>query len=110
MNKTLRLLFIFVISNLIIVNANAKSKKTHDSICGPRVPEIEYDKAIVIAIKTFATYQIIDSAFIDYISLECKEKKYFWIVGFRRRAYESGHLLIYVYMDGATKTLVVKDG
>lgn len=68
------------------------------------------ERAVQIAANALAKTQAVESVFIDFVSLECQAKKQFWVVGFRRRAYESGHLLIYVHMDGATEKSVVKDG
>lgn len=100
--------FVFVITVLFSVMSKAKSES--GSACGPGEPVIEYSEAITIAKKSQARYFPTDGSFIDLVKLDCKNKKHIWVVGFRRKEYESGHLLIYVYMDGSTKTSVVKDG
>lgn len=110
MSKILKLLFIVVATTFFVFGANAKEERTHGSLCTTRVPKIEINGAIEIAVKAFSKLQATDSSYIDSISLECKEKKQYWIVGFRRRAYETGHLLIYIYMDGTTEISVEKDG
>ena len=110
MKKILKLLFIVAVGTSIPFGASAKEEKTAESLCVPRVPPIEIDRAMKIAIDALSKIQAVESSYMDSISLECKHKKQYWIVGFRRRAYETGHLLVYVHMDGATDISVVKDG
>jgi len=100
--------FIFIISILASPTLNAKAKRS--SICEPREPVIKYTQAIKIAKESLVKYLAVDDAFIDLVKLSCQNQKHIWIIGFRRKAYESGHLLIYLHMDGRTKTSVVKDG
>ena len=95
---------------MLIGNAMAKSKIEKSAICTPRVPSIKYYDAIDIAIKTVKKYLAIVDAYIDIIELNCLNNKYVWTIGFRRKAYGSGHLLIYVYMDGSSETSIGKDG
>jgi len=105
MNK---IIFTIALIIFFISSVNAKAEKS--SICEPREPKIDYVQAISIAKKALVVYLPVEGSYIDLVSLSCNKKKYMWTIGFRRKAYESGHLLIYVYMDSSTKVSVVKDG
>lgn len=109
-NKILRLLFVSVVAATVSLGANAKEERTSRSLCATRVPQIEIDRAMKIAFDAIAKVKAVEIFYIDSVSLECKHKKQYWVVGFRRRAYESGHMLVYVHMDGTTEISVVKDG
>lgn len=97
--------------NFFVGNALAKAERTTGTTCESRVPKIEYSQAVKIALHNggVLTPNLKDS-FIDSISLECKENIQFWSIGFRQREYETGHYIVYVYMDGSVKNSVVKDG
>lgn len=89
-----------------ITSAEAKRK----SFCKPGEPKINYIQAIEIAKKTLVTYQVVEETFIDLVKLNCKNQKHTWSIGFRRKSYESGHMLININMDGTSKVSIVKDG
>ena len=94
----------------LTVGAGAKKEKVKSALCTPRIPVIEFEKALAIATRAVSRIQAAESVFIDKAVLICKDNRHYWVVGFRRRAYESGHLLIHVYMDGSTRLISVKDG
>lgn len=100
--------FTLMLTVSIPIIANAKAERS--TVCEPREPAIEYNQAIEIAKKSLRVYlSVQDTFFIDLVELQCQKHENVWIIGFRRKKYESGHLLIYVHMDGNTKITVVKD-
>lgn len=107
---------IFYIISILVLTTQpvsiiyAKAKVERSSICEPRVPKINYIQAVEIAQKVSKKYYRVGNAFIDMIQLSCENNEHFWLVGFRRKAYESGQLLVYIYMNGKTKTSIKKDG
>ena len=96
---------------IFVCTANAKAERAAGSICEPRVPAISFDQAIEIANKYISSQKItLNKNFIDYVSLECKKNVHYWVVGYRVKEHETGHYIVYVYMDSSTKATVVKDG
>lgn len=106
----LKLLCIVVLTTSIPFLANAKEERTQALLCAQRVPKIEINRAMQLAINAFSKLQPTEDSYMDFVSLECKQNKQYWVVGFRRRAYETGHLLVYIDMNGKTEVSVVKDG
>jgi len=87
------------------------AKRKSGSVCDPRVPIVNMTKAIGIANKYLISRGFdLNEQFIDYIELKCENKIHFWVVGYRVRKNETGHFLVFVYMDNSTKSTVVKDG
>lgn len=102
--------FITVILASLFLSEIAIAERAQGNICNPRVPTLEYEKAINIANNAIANSHTIGESFIDLVMLECINNVYQWKVGFRNKAHESGHFIVYVLMDGSTKTLAAKDG
>ncbi len=106
-----KIILALALTIILISTANAKAERAAGSICKPRVPAISFNQAISIANKYISSQNIsLKKNFIDYVSLECKESVHYWVVGYRLKEYETGHYIVYVYMDSSTKATVVKDG
>jgi hypothetical protein len=106
-----RILIIIIFTIFVVENSLAKAERAAVATCESRVPKIEYSQAVQIALHNGGVLTPnLKESFIDSISLECKENKQFWSIGFRQRKYESGHYIVYVYMDGSIKNSIVKDG
>ncbi|MCF6288929.1 MAG: hypothetical protein L3J53_06820 [Proteobacteria bacterium] len=110
MIKKLSVIFGSLILLLCAPIGNAKSEQSAVSICEPREPIISYEEAVEIAKNGLKKYMQVDESFIDLISLDCQNRKNIWSVGFRRKAYESGHFVIKVNPDSTIQIFIVKDG
>jgi len=109
LTKKLNVIFGSLILLLCTSIANAKSEQSAASICEPREPIINYEKAVEIAKNELKKYMQVDESFIDLISLDCQNRKNIWSIGFRRKAHESGHFVIKVNPDSTTHLSIVKD-
>jgi len=106
----MKIIYLPFFISLSLFTVNVKAEKSYVDICEYREPVIKYIQATKLAQKSLERHIPIGSTFIDLAELNCKNKAHFWGIGFRRKAYESGHFLIRVNMDGTTKMSVVKDG
>ena len=96
---------------LIALNSEfAFSKKERGSICDPREPTITLSNAVDIAMEQVAKIQNLDELFIDTAQLNCENGKAEWLIGFRRKEYESGHLVVSIDMKKNINTQIIKDG
>jgi hypothetical protein len=97
---------------ILLLNDHALAKKAEKFTggCQQMVPELSLDQALVVAREIVVQHLPADGFFIDAVALVCQGNQIKWQVGFRRKAYESGHLIIYINMDKTSETLVVKDG
>ena len=91
----------------LLTSSSTIAKQKISNICSPRVPIIELEQALKLAKQSINNN---GKHFVDYIELKCDENKAYWNIGFRLRTYQSGHLIIKLFMDGAITTSVSKDG
>lgn len=102
--------FTLIMSMFCICTAVVKAERNASQICKPRTPLLEYKEAVSLAEKEKDKFFKSDEAFIDLVKLVCEKNKYKWEIGFRRKAYETGHLIISVFMNKKMTVSVVKDG
>ena len=102
-------IFIFITSSLFGSFAQAKSERAAGDI-SHCIPTLPIEQAIEIATKYLAKDSNPDEHFIDSILLQCQQSEAVWEIGWRRKAYQSGHLLMYVHKNGSVQISVVKDG
>ena len=97
---------------ILLLNNHALAKKVENApgSCQQRIPELSLNQALVVANETAAQYLPNDGFFIDTVTLICQGNQLKWQIGFRRKAYESGHLIVHVNMDKTSEASVVKDG
>lgn len=102
-------IFIFITSSLFGSLAQAKSERAagDNSRCIPTLP---IEQAIEMAKKYLSKTSNSDEHFIDSILLQCQQSEAVWKVGWRRKAYQSGQLLMYIHKDGSIQESILKDG
>lgn len=79
-------------------------------VCKPRVPKIEFTKAVDIALKSFGAMTESSTVFVDSANLVCEKNKHYWLITLRKRDKETGQMMIKISMDGTTNTVMQKDG
>ena len=105
---SMKTLIIFLIAFNIEFALAKQERSTVD--CKPREPAITLLNAINIATDEAAKIEDPEKLFIDVIQLNCKNGKAEWSIGFRRKAYESGHLVINIDMQKRINRQIIKDG
>ena len=109
--RQLSILFAIIFFLPLISLAEGKKEKsaaTADT-CSPMLA-IEIEEALRVAKNELSKNSNPDNFFIDSVLLKCKGSEAVWEVGWRRKAYESGHLLMYIYKNRRVQQSVVKDG
>jgi hypothetical protein len=101
---------LFVVGMTAGSSVYAKAERS-SVLCEPRIPAIDLNAATMIVIKNHTASGLSDKKiFFDEATLECSDQKYYWKIGYRLQAYESGHFYAEVSMDGAVNEgPVVKD-
>lgn len=104
------LLIVSIVIFSLVGNVLAKRKEHIPN--SERVPAISIEKAIAIVNQHHETGALSEKKiYIDEAVLLRREGNYYWKVGYRLQAYESGHFYVKVFMDGKIETgPVVKDG
>jgi len=99
-----------LISAALLLGSSAWAKQEAVNDC-PRVPSIHLKEAIELASVELKEKQILEDLFPDSAVLKCESGVQVWEIGWRRKAYESGHMIMQVFGDRAVKHgKVVKDG
>jgi len=101
-----------VFAILLLTNNLAYAKRAATSVCDPRVPVVSLEKAINLVRLNHQSSALSDKPiFIDLAQLKCVNNIHTWHIGYRLKAYESGHFIVKVSMDGSLTTgKVIKDG
>lgn len=104
----IQIFFIFIAAGLLLASGRAYSERAAGDC--PRVPVLLSEEALEAASRQLKQTQNIEEFFVDSILLKCENDRDFWEIGWRRKAYESGHFVIKVFTDGSIETKIVKDG
>ena len=106
-----RLPIIFTTVFCLLFGSFAQAKKERfvndTSNCTPALP---IEQALKIAKNKLSKNSNPDDFFIDSVLLQCQQSEAVWEVGWRRKAYQSGHLLMYIHENSSVQERVVKDG
>jgi uncharacterized protein YpmB len=104
-------LVIFIVITCSLFSSFAQAKKYPSaSVTGNCIPMLPIEQALKIARNELSKSSNPDNFFIDSVLLQCQQPEAIWEVGWRRKAYQSGHLLMYIRKDGSVQQSVVKDG
>jgi len=107
--RRLPIIFTVVICLLFGTSAQAKKERvgSDTSNCAP---VLSIEQALKMAKNELSKNLDPDDFFIDSVLLQCHQLEAVWEVGWRRKAYQSGHLLMYIHKNGSIQQSVVKDG
>ncbi len=96
----------------LVFSSHTLAKAAPSTFCNPRVPAIELATAIQLVHEHHKVSVLKDKEiFIDDATLQCQSNMPIWLVGYRLKAYNSGHVFVTVQMDGSVKLkAAVKDG
>jgi len=67
-------------------------------------------EALEIASAQIRERHEVEELFVDSVVLKCEDSTLLWEVGWRRKAYESGHLILQIFPDKSIRQKIVKDG
>ena len=87
-----------------------KEEKISNLNCQFREPKVSVEQAIDIAREASKQYFPNEGSFIDMAQFVCIDSLPKWKIGLRRKAYESGHLIVYINRDKTTEITMLKDG
>jgi hypothetical protein len=95
---------------LLFFMGQVHAERSRSALCEPRVPALNIDQAIQLAKNSHRAHSD-KKIFIDEAILKCENNIHTWHIGYRLKAYESGHSIVKVLMDGTVKSgKVIKDG
>lgn len=111
MHRMKKLAFPLLVSLAMLLAGSSFAKdEAAAGRCTPRVPVVDIDRALQLALQELQRHhEPPQNFFIDAITLQCVDGRAFWQVGWRRKAYESGQLVMRIYMDSTVEESVIKD-